>query len=72
MYNLNNEKKTQSLWENLFIVEIQFAIKEQLENLTHMFFFKILNYRLYKEGIFFFMFSHFGMDLKKFNPKNKT
>jgi hypothetical protein len=37
MYNLNNEKKTQSLWENLFIVEIQFAIKEQLENLTHMF-----------------------------------
>ncbi len=65
MYNLNNEKKTQSLWENLFIVEIQFAIKEQLENLTHMFCFWILNYRLYKEGIFFYVFT-FWDGFKKF------
>jgi len=29
-------KKTQNMWENLSIVAIQFAIKKQLKDLTHM------------------------------------
>jgi hypothetical protein len=34
----HNEKKTQSMWENLSIIAIKFATKKQLKDLTHMFF----------------------------------
>ncbi len=33
-------------------IATQFATKEQLKDLTHMFCFQILNYKLYKEGLF--------------------
>jgi hypothetical protein len=27
MYDLHNEKQTQSMWENIFVIAIQFATK---------------------------------------------
>jgi hypothetical protein len=58
------------------IVATQFAINEHLKYLTHMFCFRIPCYKLYKEGLFFYIFilkymCHFGTSLKKFNLKAK-
>ncbi len=46
--------------------------KEQLKDLTHMIYFRILCYKLYKKGLFSYIFTlkckcHFGMCSKKFN-----
>ncbi len=56
------------------IVAIQFATNEQLKDLTHMLCFQIPCYKLYEEGLFSYVLTlkymcHFGMSLKKFNPK---
>jgi hypothetical protein len=57
------------------IVATQFAIDEQLKDLIHMFYLQIPCYKLYKEGLFFYVFTlkyicHFGMTLV-FNLKAK-
>jgi hypothetical protein len=56
------------------IVATQFAINEQLKDLTHMLCLWIPCYQLYKEGLFFYILTlkymcHFGMSLKKLNLK---
>jgi hypothetical protein len=48
------------------IVLTQFAINEQLKDLTHMFCLRIPRYKLYKEGLFSYVLTlkymcHFGM-----------
>jgi hypothetical protein len=58
------------------IVATQFATNEHLKYLTHMFCLRIQCYKLYKEGLFFYVFTlkymcHFGTSLKKFNLKAK-
>ncbi len=58
------------------IVTIQFATNEQLKDLTHMICLQIPCYKLYKEGLFSYVFTlkymcHFGMNLKKLNLKAK-
>jgi len=58
------------------IVVTQFVSNEQLRDLTHMFCFKIPSYKLYKEGLFSYVFTlkymcHFGMNLKELNLKAK-
>jgi hypothetical protein len=56
------------------IVVTQFATNEQLKDLTHMFFLRIPYYKLYKKGLFSYVFTlkymcHFGMNLKKLHLK---
>jgi len=56
------------------IVAIQFAINEQLKDLTHMVCFQIPCYKLYKESLFSCNLTlkymcHFGMSLKRLNLK---
>jgi hypothetical protein len=58
------------------IVATQFATKEQLKDLTHMFCLQIPCYKLYKKGLFSYVFilkctCHFGMNSKKLNLKAK-
>jgi hypothetical protein len=58
------------------IVAIQFTTNEQLKDLTHMPCFQISCYKLYKKGLFSYVFTlkymcHFGMNLKKYNLKAK-
>jgi len=38
-------------------IATRFAIKDQLKDLTHMFCFRILCYKLYKEGLFYYVFT---------------
>ncbi len=76
MYNLYNGKQAQNMGENLFIIAIQFATKEQLKDLTHIFCFWIPCYKLYKEGVFSYVFTlkymcHFEMNSKNLNLKAK-
>ncbi len=57
-------------------IAIQFAIKEQVKDLTHMFCFQIPCYKLYKKDMFSHVFTikyiyHFGMNSKKLNLKAK-
>jgi hypothetical protein len=52
------------------------TINEQLKDLTHMFCLRIPYYKLYKEGLFYYVFTlkymcHFGMNWKTFNLKAK-
>ncbi len=52
------------------------ATNEQLKTLTHMFCIQIPCYKLYKEGLFSYVFTlkymcHFGMNWKKLNLKAK-
>ncbi len=76
MYRLHNEKQTQSMWENLYVVVTQFAIEKQLEDLPHMLLF--LNPMSQKFIIIIIYIltlkytSHFGMRSKKLNLKGKT
>jgi len=65
------------MWGIFFIVATQFAVKEQLKDLTHMLCFWISYYKLYKEGMFSYVFTfkymcHFGMSLEKLDLKGKT
>ncbi len=58
------------------IIATQFATKEQLKDLSHMFFFQIPCYKLYKKGVFKYFLTlkykcHFEMSSKKFNLKVK-
>jgi hypothetical protein len=58
------------------IIATQFATTEQLKDLTHMLCFQIPCYKLYKEGLFFYVLTlkymcHFGVSLKKLNQKAK-
>jgi hypothetical protein len=60
---------------NVLIVT-QFATNEQLKDLTHMFYLRISYYKLYKKGLFSYVLTskymcHFGMNLRKLNPKTK-
>ncbi len=50
------EKKTQSMWENIFVVATQFVTKKQVENLTQMFCLRIPCHKLYKECVFSYVF----------------
>ncbi len=57
-------------------IATQFAIKEQLKVLTHMFCLRFPCYKLYKKSFFFYIFTlkykcHFGMSLKKHSLKAK-
>jgi len=57
-------------------IAIQFATKEKLKDLTHMFCLPIPCYKLYKKGLFSYVFTlkymwYFGMSSKKLNPKAK-
>ncbi len=56
------------------IVATQFAINEQLKDLTHMLCLWIPCYQLYREGLFSYILTlkymcHFGMSFKKLNLK---
>ncbi len=58
------------------VVAIQFATNEQLKSLTQIFCLWIPYYKLYKEGLFDYVFTlkylcHFGMNLKKLHLKAK-
>ncbi len=53
------------------------ATNEQLKDLTHIFCFQIPYYKLYKEGLFPYVFAlkymcHFGMSVKKALLRGKT
>ncbi len=55
----------------------QFATRGKQKTLTHMFCFLIPCYKLYKEGMFFYVLTlkykcHFTRTSKNLNPKNKT
>jgi hypothetical protein len=56
------------MWENLSIIATQFRSKKQLKDFTHMFYLLIPCYKLYKEGVFSYVFTlkymcYFGMNL---------
>jgi hypothetical protein len=71
------KKNTQNMWENLFVIATQFATKKQLKKFNHCaFFFKFMSQNILKV-VFFYVLTlkyicHFGMSLKKLNPKRKT
>jgi hypothetical protein len=44
--------------EESFLVAIEFAIKVQLQGLTHMFCLLMSSYKVYKEGDFFLDFTY--------------
>jgi len=52
MTYIMKNKQTQSMWETLFVVAIQFATKKQLIYLIRMFCLWIPCHKLYKESIF--------------------
>jgi hypothetical protein len=58
------------------IIITHFATNEQLKDLTHMLCLWISYYKLHKKGLFSYVLTskymcHFGMNLKKPNPKTK-
>jgi hypothetical protein len=60
-----------------FIISTQFVSNVQLKDLTNMFCFWILFHKLYKQGVFYFVFtlkymSQFGMSLRKYNLKDEA
>jgi hypothetical protein len=66
----------QSLANLPYVVATQFATKKQLKDLTHMPCLGIPCHKLYKKGLFSYVFTlkytcHFGMSSKKFNLKGK-
>ncbi len=58
------------------IIATPFSTNEQLKDLTHILCLRIPCYKLYKEGLFYYVLPliymcHFGMNLKKLNLKVK-
>jgi hypothetical protein len=65
------------MWEFFSIGATLFTTKEQQKQLTLMLCFLISCYKLYKEGVFFYVLTlkykcHLGKNSKKLNLKNKT
>jgi len=52
LYDLHNEKQTQNMWKNLYVVVIQLTTQNQLKDFIDRFCFWIPCQKLYKEGVF--------------------